>query len=90
VKKSIGSLPGVRLRIMQVGSDNLGIDEFSLAYNSGDEYRLGNVYGIQNVSFPVHVSVRYRTWNAFHTAQYNVFFEYTINEPGIWDVVITN
>jgi hypothetical protein len=90
VKRTIGSLPGVKLRIMQGGADNHGIDDFSLAYDSGDEYRLGPMYGIQNVLFPLNVHVRYRTWNAFRTAQYRVFFEFTINEPGSWDVVITN
>lgn len=89
-KKTVAAMPGVKLRITQVGADNLGIEDFSLAYDSGDEYRVGNVFGIQNILFPLRVSVRYRTWNAFHTAQYDVFFEYTINEPGLWEVMISN
>ncbi len=89
-KKSISTLEGVKLRIMQGGMDNITIEDFTLAYDSGDEYRNGPIFGIQNVQFPLRVYVRYRTWNQFHTTQYDVFFDFTINEPGSWDVVITN
>lgn len=89
-KKSISSLDGVKMRIMQGGMDNITIQDFSLAYDSGDEYRNGPIIGIQNVRFPLRVYVRYRTWNQLHSAQYDVFFDFSINEPGSWDVVITN
>lgn len=90
ITKQIGSIPGIRLRLMMGGLDNSQVEDFSLAYDSGDEFRMGPIYGIQNTIFPLRVYVRYRTWNQFHTTQYNVFFDFTINEPGTWEVVLTN
>ena len=33
--------------------------------------------------------VRYDSWNQFHTVQFTVIFEFTINDPGLWDVNIS-
>ncbi len=90
ITKSIGSLDGVRIKILQGGSDNTNIQELSIVYSSGDEYRMGNIYGIQNTVFPLDVKIRYTTWNQLHTARYNVVFEFKINDPGVWEVTITN
>lgn len=80
----------VKIRIMQGGQENISIEEFSLAYDSGSEYRSGNYYGIQDVTFPVSIKVKYRSWNQLMTSQYNVTFEFVINDPGSWDVAIFN
>jgi hypothetical protein len=80
----------VKIQIKQGGSDNVSIEDFSLAYDSGSEYRSGNYYGIENVRFPVSVKVKYRSWNQLRTAQYSVIFEFIINEPGSWDVILIN
>lgn len=90
IMKTASSLNGVRIRLLQGGGDNTSIQDFSLTYTSGDEYRTGSVYGIQNTFFPLDVKVRYSTWNQFRTSKFNVLFEFTINDPGTWDVVITN
>jgi hypothetical protein len=90
IMKTASSVNGVRIRLLQSGGDNTGIQDLSLTYSSGDEYRTGNVYGIQNTLFPLEVRVRYRTWNQFHTTQFNVSFEFTINDPGTWEVNISN
>jgi hypothetical protein len=88
--KSMEKTPRVKIRLMQGGTDNVSVEEFSLAFDSGSEYRSGNYYGIENVSFPLSVKVKYRSWNQLQTSQYNVIFEFVINQPGSWDVVITN
>jgi hypothetical protein len=90
ITKSINSGNGVRIRLLLGGSDNSTVENFSLAYDSGDEYRLGSSYGIQNATFPMYVKVTYRTWNQLHTIQYDVIFEFTLNEPGTWEVVLNN
>jgi hypothetical protein len=72
------------------GTDNTTIEDFSFAYDSGQEYRMGNTYGIQNSSIPLEVKIRYRTWNQLHTVQYDVLFEFIINDSGTWDVVLSN
>ena len=90
ITKSIDVVNGVRIRILQGGTDNATIEDFSLSYDSGAEYRMTNTYGIQNTSLPLYVKITYRTWNQLHTIQYDVLFEFTIYDPGTWDVAISN
>jgi hypothetical protein len=80
----------VKIRLMQSGQDNTDIEDFSVVYDSGTEYRSGNFYGIENVTYPLTVKVKYRCWNQLKTSQFNVIFEFLINEHGSWDVVISN
>jgi len=87
--KSNSSLHQVKVRTTQAGGDNTTRSDFSMIYSSGDEFRMGNVNGIQNLSFPVTVKVTYVSWNMLHTVQYQVTFEFRINEPGCWDVNIS-
>jgi hypothetical protein len=90
IKKSINTDHDVKIKIMQNGHDNTDIEDLSLAYDSGNEYRMGNVYGIQNSTFPLYVKVTYKSWNTFHAVQSDVAFEFTITSPGSWDVTIFN
>lgn len=90
IRKSAGSLNEIRIRLMQSGADNTSVSDFNLSYSSGDEYRNGNVYGIQNVKYPVTVNVRYKSLTAFKASQFQVIYEFTINDPGTWDVIISN
>lgn len=90
ITKTISTLQEVKIRVLQGGTDNVEIEGFSLIYSSGDEFRSGNIYGIQNVTFPISVKVTYTTWNNLHSDKFNVVFEFTINEPGSWDVNLYN
>ncbi len=90
ITKSSDKNAGIRLRITQGGLDNISIEDFSLAYDSGSEYRSGNIYGIENTRFPLTVKVKYRSWNQLMTTQYNVIFEFVINQPGSWEIVLVN
>jgi hypothetical protein len=78
------------LKILIGGRVNADIEEFSMAYDSGSEYNLGTTYGIQNIVFPLNLIIRYRTWNQLHTFQADVDFEVEVNEPGKWEITITN
>lgn len=88
--KKSGAIEGVRILLLQAGSDNVAIENFSIASSSGSEYRSGKMYGIQNVLFPLDVKVKYMTWNKMRTGQIEVIFEFTINEPGAWEVTLNN
>ncbi len=90
VTKSVESGNGVLVKVMLGGNDNSEIEDLSLAYTSGTEYRNVGIYGIQNTTVPVDVTIRYRTWNQLHTAQYEAVFEVTILEPGTWKITLTN
>jgi hypothetical protein len=88
--KSVETQNGVRIKLMLGGAENTEVEDFSLAYSSGSEYRNVGTYGIQNSNVPLDVVVRYRTWNQLHSAQYDVFFEFTIHQPGTYNVILTN
>ena len=80
----------LRIKIVQGGMDNTTIEELSMTYDSGSEFKMGNTLGLQNINFPVEVKMRYRTWNQLHTTQYEVVFEFRILQPGTWNVMISN
>ena len=92
VRTNFKKLPGknnyIRIRMSRGGSENIDLIDFSLANDSGEQYRLGPSYGIQNSQFPLGIIIRFRAWNYFHTAQFEGNFEFTINEPANWDVQI--
>jgi hypothetical protein len=90
ITKSTSNRDGIKIRLLQGGTDNTSVEDFSLAYDSGSEYRNGNYYGIENVRYPLTVIVKYRSWNQIRTSQFNVNFEFVISQPGSWDVVIIN
>ena len=90
LKRSIEHGNGVRIRIMQNGIDNTSIEDFSMEYDSGTQFRMGNAYGIENSSLPLYVKVTYRSWNTFHAVQFDVTYEFIVYYPGIWDVTIFN
>jgi hypothetical protein len=90
VKHSASYGNGVRIKIMQNGMDNTDIEDFSLAHDSGTEYHMGNIVGIDNSSLPLYVKVTYRSWNTFHAVQFDVTYEFVIFYPGTWDVTINN
>jgi hypothetical protein len=90
IKHTYSQGNNVRIRLMQNGMDNLDIEDFSMGYDSGVQYRMGNVYGIENSSLPLYVKVTYRSWNTFHAVQVDVIYEIVIFYPGTWDVTICN
>ncbi len=81
---------GFRVSFFLAGNFNQGIEDFSMASDSGEEYRSGRYIGLQNAIVPYSVSITYRTWNALHTTQSNVVFNFVINEPGNFEISITN
>jgi hypothetical protein len=81
---------GFRLGIYLAGNFNVELEEFSMASDSGNQYQTGRYYGIENAIVPYSVTIRYRTWNQLHTQQHDVIFEFTVNEPGSFEVSIYN
>jgi hypothetical protein len=72
------------------GAFNTDVDNFTMDASSGQEFESGRKRGIENANVPYTVSIRYRVWNTVHTSQHDVFFDFTINEPGTFEVTITN
>ena len=81
---------GIRLRIYLGGKINSGLSALSIESDTGEQFQAGELLGIENAIVPYSVSIKYRTWNYFHTQQHDVEFEFTINEPGTFEVTIHN
>jgi hypothetical protein len=90
ITKTADKNDAIKIRLKQGGLDNISIENFSLVYDSGSEYRSGNYYGLENVKFPLSVKVKYRSWNQLMSSQYDVIFEFVITQPGSWDIAIIN
>jgi hypothetical protein len=90
ITRSLNHNNGVKIKILLNGMDNTEIEDFSMAYDSGNEYRMGNIYGIENSSLPLYVKITYRTWNTFHAVQSDVLYEFVIYYPGTWNVTLCN
>jgi hypothetical protein len=80
----------VKIKFTLGGVPNNTIQDLSMTYSSGEEFRLGTAYGIQNVTYPLTVRIQYRTWNVMRTVMTDVTFEFRISEPGSWDVNVQN
>jgi len=90
ISKSSDTGSGVRVNLLMSGRANTDIEGFSMVCGSGSQFVSGNTYGIQDAAVPYTVSIRYRTWNQMHSTQRDVVFEFIINEPGTFDVSISN
>ena len=72
------------------GSFNTNIDSWSMDASSGQEFESGRKIGIENAIVPYNVSIKYRVWNQMQSQQHDVYFDFTINEPGTFEITITN
>lgn len=79
----------VKIKLTRGGVENAGVEDFMIAYTSGEQFKLGGYTGLQNPRFPLDVKVTFNAWNLFRTAKSEVVFEFTINEPGNWDIIIS-
>jgi hypothetical protein len=80
----------IRMKFLQNGVDNTDIEDLSIQYDSGVEYHMGNVFGLDFTRLPLYVKVTYKSWNSFHAVQVDVVYEFAIFQPGTWEVSIWN
>jgi hypothetical protein len=90
VFRKVGDGNDLDIKIFLGSQFNTNVEDFSLAYDSGDEFERGSSYGIQNIRFPLNVKITYRTWNQFHTSQSNVTLDFELSEPGKWELTLVN
>lgn len=79
----------VTIKLARGGNENADISNFTIALSSGNEYHIGPTLGIQNAIFPLDVIIKFRALNPIHTSEYDAQFEFTINEPASWNVMIS-
>jgi hypothetical protein len=80
----------VLINFYQNGSINKGIEGLNMSTSSGINTQSGTAVGFDYIIFPVTIKLNYTTFNKLHTVKYYVQFEFTISEPGEWDVSIHN
>lgn len=80
----------VMINILQNGRTNTTIEGFRIISNSGVTAKSGTEVGFDYIVFPVTIKVNYVTYNKMQTNKYQVIFEFTISEPGEWQVTIYN
>lgn len=92
ITKKPGTLNQVRIKIIQGGTNNSFIENYSGSYSTGSVYNTGDPggYGIQDIIFPFEAQLKYSAWNKTHTVLSEVIFDFKINEPGSWEVIINN
>ena len=81
---------GFSVTLYLAGRFNTDVDSFSMETSSGERFDSGRKVGLENAIVPYSVSIKYRVWNTMHSQQHDVFFDFTINEPGTFEVTITN
>lgn len=85
----IGGANKVIFSFMQNGSSNAVFD-VSFTASSGTEFESGSKQGLDNIAFPFTCKVTYSTLNALKTNNISATFEFEINEPGAWEIVLNN
>ncbi len=81
---------GLSVSLYINGSFNTDIEDFFMDVSSGETLMSGNKYVIENATVPYTVSIKYRVWNTMRSQQHDVFFNFIINEPGTFEVTISN
>ena len=81
---------GVRVGLFQAGNYNSDVQGFSMVCVTGTQHQSGRHFILEDAIPPYTVSIKYRTWNLGKTVQSDVFFEVSINEPGMFEISITN
>lgn len=79
----------VWLNFIQNGTRN-NVSNLNISVSNGVEMPGGYVTGYNIIEFPFTCSIIYTTMNKLQTASGEATFEFIINEPGEWDVILYN
>lgn len=89
--RKVGDGNRLSIKIMQGGMANMTVTDYRFQWSSGNEVNLsGNARGWENMDFPFEGRIVYTTANKLRTSSYPVYFEFKINEPGEWELVLHN
>ena len=80
----------VSLKLEQNGMQNVNVTDFSFHADNGSYQAISNTYVYSQVNFPVNIKITYTTQNKLKTTNIYPDLEITINEPGEWEIVLTN
>jgi len=80
----------VSLKLEQNGMQNTDVTDFSFFADNGSYQVISNTYQYSQVIFPVSIKISYTAKNKLKTTTIYPVLEVTINEPGEWEIVLTN
>jgi hypothetical protein len=80
----------VSLKMQQMGMQNANVTDFSFLADNGLYQPMGNTFVYNQVIFPVTIKISFTTKNKLKTFDVNPVLEVVINEPGEWEIVLTN
>jgi len=81
----------LNIKIMQSGVVNSTVTNYRFNWSSGNELPIGNhARAWENMEFPFEGKITYTTSNKLKTSTYTVNIEFTINQPGEWDLILNN
>jgi len=80
----------VKIKFMQSGSYNTGISDIRMDATNGNRIETPNYVGFENITFPFTCKLNYKTLNKLKRATFDAIFEFTINEPAEWEIILNN
>ncbi|HCE55017.1 MAG TPA: hypothetical protein DER05_08450 [Lutibacter sp.] len=85
-----GKFNRVIIKFIQNGGVNTSVSNFMLQGDSGNRTNINNVEGFENITFPFLCKITYSTLNKFRTSTHTAIFEFVINKPGDWELILNN
>ena len=80
----------VSVKFKQNGSPNVSVEDFREFISSGNDLFLNNSKAWQNMEYPFKVNLAYSTLSKLQKGRYTAHFNFIINEPGTWEVILHN
>jgi len=85
-----GKFNRVIIKFIQNGGINVSVSNIMLQGDSGNRTNINNVEGFENITFPFLCKITYSTLNKFRTSTHTAIFEFVINKPGDWELILNN
>lgn len=85
-----GKFNRVIIKFVQNGGTNTSVSNVMLQGDSGNRTNINNTEGFENISFPFLCKISYGTLNKFRTSTNTAIFEFVINKPGDWELILNN
>lgn len=88
----MGDGDSVEIKFIKNGAENSSIQDLRLSYSSGTEKSGFNRFGLDYVTFPISIRISYKSGTSLSlgSGSMDCVIDCTINEPGIWIIVLTN
>ncbi|MGK0365489.1 MAG: hypothetical protein ACI85O_002555 [Saprospiraceae bacterium] len=80
----------VSVKFKQNGSPNTSVQDYRDFFTSGNDLFLNNAKTWQYMEYPFKVNLAYSTLSKLQQGRFTAYFNFIINEPGTWEVILHN